>query len=143
MNPKRPKISQAVSQLSRKAMPRHPGQAAFTLIELLMVIAIIAIFTALFIGDKQPYGNPPIWSSSLWWASACVDPAVGSRSSFPTCEGMEPKHLLGMVVGSFNDGHSEARKGEMINPPANPADRTARVLINSHYWDPLQRAVAQ
>jgi prepilin-type N-terminal cleavage/methylation domain-containing protein len=94
----------------------------------------------LVIGDKQPYGNPPLWGSSLWWESACMDPAVVANSSFPTYEGVEPKRHLGMAVVSFNDGHSEARKSETINPPANPADQSVRSLINSKYWDPAQRA---
>jgi prepilin-type N-terminal cleavage/methylation domain-containing protein len=94
----------------------------------------------LVIGDKQPYGNPPVWGSSLWWESACMDPAVVKSSSFPTYEGVEPKRHLGLAVVSFNDGHSEARKSTTINPPANPADGSATALINSHCWDPLQRA---
>ncbi len=89
--------------------------------------------------DKEPYGNPPVWSSSLWWESACMDPAVVARSSFPTYEGVEPKRHLGMAVVSFNDGHSEARKSQTINPPANPADGSVPALINSRYWDPQQR----
>ena len=93
----------------------------------------------LLIGDKQPYGNPPMWGSSLWWESACMDPAVVRNSSFPTFEGVEPKRHLGLAVVSFNDGHSEARKSTTINPPANPADHSAQALINSRYWDPLQR----
>lgn len=97
----------------------------------------------LLIGDKQPYGNPPLWGSSLWWVSSCMDPAVVVHSSFPTYEGVEPKRHLGLAVVSFNDGHSEARKSETINPPANPADGTPRALINSKYWDPLQRAGAR
>ncbi len=97
----------------------------------------------LVIADKEPYGNPPQWSSSLWWVSSCMDPAVVSRSSFPTYEGVEPKRHLGMAVVSFNDGHSEARKSESINPPANPADGSAKALINSQYWDPLQRGGRQ
>ena len=97
----------------------------------------------LVIGDKQPYGSPPMWGSSLWWESACMDPAVVKSSSFPTYEGVEPKRHLGMAVVSFNDGHSEARKSQTINPPANPADRSAKALINSRYWDPLQRAGMQ
>lgn len=97
----------------------------------------------LVIGDKQPYGNPPLWSSSLWWEAACMDPRVVAASSFPTYEGVEPKRHLGTAVISFNDGHSEARKSQNINPPANPADRQAKALINSQYWDPLQRAGAQ
>ena len=94
----------------------------------------------LVVADKEPYGNPPVWSSSLWWVSSCMDPSVVVHSSFPTYEGVEPKRHLGMAVVSFNDGHSEARKSETINPPANPADGTPRALINSRYWDPLQRA---
>ena len=97
----------------------------------------------LVVGDKQPYGNPPVWGSSLWWEAACMDPQVVRSSSFPTYEGVEPKRHLGMAVISFNDGHAEARKSVMINPPANPADRGARALINSQYWDPLQRAGQQ
>jgi prepilin-type N-terminal cleavage/methylation domain-containing protein len=94
----------------------------------------------LVVGDKEPYGNPPSWSSSLWWESSCMDPAVVIHSSFGTYEGVEPKRHLGEAVISFNDGHSEARKSQNINPPANPADRQAKALINSQYWDPLQRA---
>ena len=97
----------------------------------------------LVVGDKEPYGNPPAWSSSLWWESACMDPNVVKSSSFGTYEGVEPKRHLGEAVVSFNDGHSEARKSVTINPPANPADRTAKALINSRYWDPLQRAGPQ
>ncbi len=97
----------------------------------------------LVVADKEPYGNPPSWSSSLWWVSSCMDPKVVASSSFPTYEGVEPKRHLGMAVVSFNDGHTEARKNENINPPANPADGSARALINSQYWDPLQRAGKQ
>ena len=97
----------------------------------------------LVVGDKEPYGNPPQWSSSLWWESACMDPAVVVRSSFPTYEGVEPKRHLGTAAIAFNDGHAEARKSFLINPPANPADGNAKALINSQFWDPLQRGGAQ
>jgi prepilin-type N-terminal cleavage/methylation domain-containing protein len=102
--------------------------------------AIVSPAQSLVVGDKQPYGSPPSWGSSLWWEAACMDPAVVRSSSFPTYEGVEPKRHLGQAVISFNDGHSEARKSTMINPPANPADGSAKALINSQYWDPLQRA---
>ena len=102
--------------------------------------AMVSPADNLLIGDKEPYGSPPMWSSSLWWESACMDPAVVRSSSFPTYEGVEPKRHLGEAVISFNDGHSEARKSVLINPPANPADGSAKALINSRYWDPLQRA---
>lgn len=97
----------------------------------------------LVIGDKEPYGNPPVWSSSLWWVSSCMDPAVVKFSSFPTYEGVEPKRHSGQAVISFNDGHSEARKSFNINPPANPADGSPKGLINSQYWDPLLRGGTQ
>lgn len=97
----------------------------------------------LVVADKAPYGNPPSWASSLWWESSCMDPAVVARSVFPTYEGVEPKRHLGTAVVGFNDGHAEARKSNTINPPANPADGSAKALINSRYWDPLQRAGLQ
>ena len=102
--------------------------------------AIISPSDNLVVGDKEPYGNPPLWSSSLWWESSCMDPAVVAGSSFPTYEGVEPKRHLGEAVMSFNDGHSESRKSQNINPPANPADGSAKSLVNSRYWDPLRRA---
>ena len=105
--------------------------------------AVVSPSDNLLVGDKEPYGSPPSWSSSLWWESACMDPDVVKSSSFPTYEGVEPKRHLGMAVVSFNDGHSEARKSTTINPPANPADGKAIALVNSKYWDPLQRAGGQ
>jgi len=97
----------------------------------------------LVIADKEPYGNPPSWSSSLWWESSCMDPKVVAHSSFPTYEGVEPKRHLGTAVVAFNDGHSEARRGDSINPPSNPADGAKTALINSRWWDPQQRAGQQ
>jgi hypothetical protein len=47
---------------------------------------------------------------------------------------------FGTGVNGFADGHAEARKDRDINPPVDPADGNARGLINSRYWDPLQRA---
>jgi prepilin-type N-terminal cleavage/methylation domain-containing protein len=91
-------------------------------------------------GDKHPYGDPPVWSSSLWWESACMIPSVVELSSFPTYEGVEPARHLGEAVVGFNDAHAEARKSSTINPPANPADGSVAALGNSRYWDPLQRA---
>jgi prepilin-type N-terminal cleavage/methylation domain-containing protein len=105
--------------------------------------AVVSPSENLVVGDKEPYGSPPSWSSSLWWESACMDPAVVAHSSFPTYEGVEPKRHLGEAVISFNDGHSEARRSENIDPPANPADGQAKALINSRFWDPLQRAGSQ
>ncbi|MGD0538162.1 MAG: type II secretion system protein [Verrucomicrobiota bacterium] len=105
--------------------------------------AVLGPSQNLIVGDKEPYGNPPSWSSSLWWESACMDPNVVKSSSFPTYEGVEPKRHLGTAVVAFVDGHSEARKSDKVNPPANPADGSKTALINSQYWDPLQRGGQQ
>lgn len=90
----------------------------------------------LVIGDKQPYGNPPIWGSSLWWPNACMDPRASTSKAF---EGIEPKRHLGAAVVAFNDGHTEIRKDSQINPPVDPSSGSAKGLINSDFWDPLQR----
>ena len=91
----------------------------------------------LVLGDKQPYGNPPVWGSSLWWASGCMDPAASTTGQF---EGVDPKRHGGRAAAAFNDGHVEARQGASLNPPADPYGGTARALINSKYWDPEQQA---
>jgi prepilin-type N-terminal cleavage/methylation domain-containing protein len=93
----------------------------------------------LVIGDKQPYGGSPVWGSSLWWPNSCMDTRASSSKAY---EGVEPKRHLGTAVVSFNDGHSEVRKDGKINPPVDPGSGGAKGLINSRYWDPLQRAGA-
>ncbi|PYM09952.1 MAG: hypothetical protein DME18_17175 [Verrucomicrobia bacterium] len=55
-------------------------------------------------------------------------------------EGIDPNRHLGNGVAVFNDGHSEARKDSQINPPMDPYTLSAKSLINSRFWDPLQRA---
>ena len=90
----------------------------------------------LVIGDKQPYGNPPVWGSSLWWPNSCMDTKASTSKAY---EGLEPKRHLGTCVVSFNDGHSEVRKDSQINPPVDPGSGSAKGLINSEFWDPLQR----
>ncbi len=130
---------------------RHPygadnisvGGIAFPVTETFKRNRIVNPSDNLVIGDKEPYGNPASWSSSLWWESACMIPSVVAASSFPTYEGVEPKRHLGRAVVSFNDGHSAAEKSENINPPANPADGSTLALVNSRHWDPLQRAGAR
>ncbi len=127
---------------------RHPygggsitvGGIVFSLSDSFKRTGVLRPSENLVIGDKQPYGNPPVWGSSLWWESACMDPKVVASSSFPTYEGVEPKRHLGLAAVGFNDGHAEVRKSQTINPPANPADGSATALINSRFWDPLQRA---
>ena len=91
----------------------------------------------LVLGDKQPYGNPPVWGSSLWWGSACMDAAASTTRQF---EGVDAKRHGGRAVAAFNDGHVEARQGASLNPPADPYGGTARALVNSQFWDPEQQA---
>ena len=88
------------------------------------------------IGDAMPKSDLT-WSSSLWWPTSCMDQKASGSKAF---EGIDSiRHLrTGVVV--FNDGHSEARKDAQINPPVDPASGGAKGLINSEFWDPLQRA---
>jgi hypothetical protein len=52
---------------------------------------------------------------------------------------INPRHVLrGNLV--LTDAHAESRKDADINPPVDPGDGTVKGLINSKYWDPLQRA---
>ena len=102
--------------------------------------SIISPAENLVIGESMPT-QALEWSSSLWWPAARmnVDPANGqnSRRGF---EGIDPIRHLGTGVVVFNDGHSEARKDKNINPPVDPYDNRPASLINSRFWDPLQRS---
>jgi prepilin-type N-terminal cleavage/methylation domain-containing protein/prepilin-type processing-associated H-X9-DG protein len=91
------------------------------------------------VADSMPKSDIQ-WSSSLWWPFSCMDPVASTTRAF---EGMDPnRHLkTGNVV--FNDGHAEVRKSEQINPPVDPSSGGPRGLINSRFWDPLQRAGLQ
>jgi prepilin-type N-terminal cleavage/methylation domain-containing protein len=97
--------------------------------------ALVSPAENLLLGDSQPKTDL-MWSSSLWWPAACMD----KRFSGGGYEGIDPiRHQkTGVVV--FNDGHSEARKSEAINPPMDPYGGSAKALVNSRYWDPLQRS---
>jgi prepilin-type N-terminal cleavage/methylation domain-containing protein len=98
--------------------------------------AILTPAENLLIGDSMPKRDL-LWSSSLWWPAACMDPRATSTGGF---EGIDQERHLGSGVVVFNDGHSEVRTGEQINPPLDPYGGSARSLINSRYWDPLQRS---
>jgi prepilin-type N-terminal cleavage/methylation domain-containing protein len=116
------------------------GGISFTIWPEFSRSAIINPAQNLVISDKKPYGNPPVWGSSLWWPTACMDPDASTSGQF---EGVDTKRHLGRGGTAFNDGHAEARKNETINPPADPNDGSAEALVNSQYWDPLQRAGQQ
>ncbi len=86
------------------------------------------------IGDGMPKPDG-MWSSSLWWPTSGMRDGPGSH----TLEGVDNSRHKGTGIAVFNDGHAEARKSTQINPPADPISAGARGLINSQYWDPLQR----
>jgi prepilin-type N-terminal cleavage/methylation domain-containing protein len=98
--------------------------------------AIVGPVDCLLIGDKQPYGSGVVWSSSLWWPNSCMDLKTSSSKAY---EGLDSKRHKNTAVAVFTDGHSEARKDAMINPPVDPGAGQPKGLINSRYWDPLQR----
>lgn len=98
--------------------------------------SIVSPSENVLIGDSQPT-QALEWSSSLWWPAACMDPKTSTTKGY---EGIDPiRHQkTGVVV--FNDGHAEARKSAAINPPFDPYSGNSKALINSRFWDPLQRS---
>jgi prepilin-type N-terminal cleavage/methylation domain-containing protein/prepilin-type processing-associated H-X9-DG protein len=104
--------------------------------------AILRPTDCLVFGDKQPKPTDLTASGSLWWgkASMHVPSASGQYEGIDTT-----RHNGGKFPGSgnvgFADGHAESKKEGDINPPVDPeSGGSLNCLINSHYWDPLQRA---
>jgi len=92
----------------------------------------------LLVSDSNPKSTDDSDSSSCWWAKACENVAGSSTRQY---EGVYTLRHQGFGVVVFTDGHSEARKDSQINPPVDPlGSGTARALINSRFWDPIQRA---
>jgi prepilin-type N-terminal cleavage/methylation domain-containing protein/prepilin-type processing-associated H-X9-DG protein len=95
----------------------------------------------LVFGDKQPKPTDLTASASLWWGKASMRIPSGSGQY----EGVETtRHGNGKFPGignvGFADGHASAVKEANINPPVDPEyGGSAQALINSHFWDPLQR----
>jgi prepilin-type N-terminal cleavage/methylation domain-containing protein/prepilin-type processing-associated H-X9-DG protein len=96
----------------------------------------------LVFGDKQPKPTDLTASASLWWAKA----SMHVPSSSGQYEGIDTtRHNGGKFPGSgnvsFADGHAESKKEADINPPRDPlGGGSSQCLVNSRYWDPLQRA---
>ena len=90
----------------------------------------------LVVADAMPKSDLT-WSSSLWWPTACMDQLASGSKAF---EGMDAIRHLKTGNAVFNDGHAESRKSARINPPIDPISGSAQGLVNSEYWDPLQRA---
>ena len=97
--------------------------------------SIVSPAQNMVVGDGMPKSDG-FWSSSLWWPTACMDRKASSSGGF---EGIDPFRHKGTGIAVFNDGHSEARKDNQINPPIDPGGGNAKGLINSEFWDPLQR----
>ncbi|HYG33304.1 MAG TPA: type II secretion system protein [Clostridia bacterium] len=93
----------------------------------------------LLIADGMPKADG-FWSSSLWWPNACMDAKASASKGF---EGVDTIRHQNSGIVVFTDGHSEARKDSAINPPVDPGSGSTRGLINSRFWDPLQRAGAR
>ena len=91
---------------------------------------------SLVVGDGMPKSDG-YWSSSLWWPTSCMDAKTSASKAY---EGIDNNRHRKTGVMVFNDGHAEARKDYQINPPVDPAFGAAQGLINSEYWDPLNRA---
>jgi len=98
-------------------------------------ISVLRPSDTLEISDSDPTASLS-WSSSCWWPNACMNPATSTTRGFEGVD-MIRHRKTGNVV--FTDGHAEARKDAQINPPVDPATGSAQGLINSRYWDPLQR----
>jgi type II secretory pathway pseudopilin PulG len=98
--------------------------------------AVLRPASILLVSDSQPDMNDQ-FSESRWWPKSCELPGG-------LLQGVYTKRHKGLGVVVFTDGHSEARKDSQINPPIDPlGGGTAKCLINSQFWDPLQRAGAQ
>jgi prepilin-type processing-associated H-X9-DG protein len=72
-----------------------------------------------------------------WWPKAAQNVAGSTSRQFEGVAVFRHKPQ-GIVV--FADGHAEGRRDEQINPPVDPGSGSAKGLINSQFWDPLQRS---
>ena len=112
------------------------GGIAFNAAPWLKRSAVVAPARTLCVGDGMPKVDG-FWSSSLWWPTSCMDPKASSSQAF---EGIDPNRHRKTGIVVFVDGHSEARRDAEINPPVDPGTGGAKGLVNSEYWDPLNKA---
>jgi len=95
----------------------------------------------LLLCDSNPKSTDDSDSSSCWWAKSCENVAGSSTRQY---EGVYMLRHQNTGVVVFTDGHAECRNDSQINPPVDPlGSGSAKALINSRYWDPLQRANTQ
>jgi prepilin-type N-terminal cleavage/methylation domain-containing protein/prepilin-type processing-associated H-X9-DG protein len=121
--------------------PNNPGQSIsvggikFTSANLVKRASLLRSSDCMIVGDKQPKTDAGGSSSgSAWWPYACM---LANNGNY--YEGIDVRRHNGVGVICFADGHAEARKDAKINPQINPISGNALGLINSSYWDPLQR----
>jgi prepilin-type N-terminal cleavage/methylation domain-containing protein/prepilin-type processing-associated H-X9-DG protein len=97
--------------------------------------SIVSPSDCLVVADAQPktVGGA---SGSLWWPMASMTHPSASRSY----EGVEQNRHGKIGQVGFADGHAESRRDKAINPPADPLSGSSQALINSRFWDPLQRS---
>jgi prepilin-type N-terminal cleavage/methylation domain-containing protein len=112
------------------------GGVRFTTAPWFKRTAVLRPTDCFMLGDSMPKSDG-FWSSSCWWPWSCMDP---KNSQYASYEGVDKNRHRRTGVVVFTDSHAEARKDANINPPRDPAFGDAKGLINSHYWDPLQRA---
>lgn len=115
------------------------GGITFTAISNFKRTAIHSPTDCYVVGDSMPKSNYRA-SASCWWPTACMNPLYSSSGAY---EGLETYRHRGTGVVGFADGHAEARKDAGINPQADPSSGNPKGLINSRYWDPLQRGGMQ
>lgn len=110
------------------------GGVAFTTAPDFKRSSVIRPADTFMLGDSMPaskdINSTACWSSDCWWP-------FSSKNSH---QGVETYRHYGLGVAMFTDGHAEARKDAAINPPVDPAAATVQALVNSRYWDPLQRS---
>ena len=113
--------------------PVTVGVIKYTANQFFKQTGVIRPTDTLLISDSQPDMNNH-FSESRWWPKSCELPGG-------LLQGVYTKRHQGLGVVVFTDSHSEVRKDSQINPPVNPLGAgNAEALINSRFWDPLQRA---
>lgn len=133
-------VGYALNSFFLGCAPNPPNQSitvagvTFTSADMFKRTAVRSPSDCLVIGDKQPKKDLTA-SGSYWWPSSSM--TVPSASG--NYEGVDQTRHRGVGVVGFSDGHAESRTDRNINPPTDPSAGNASGLVNSHYWDPLQR----
>ncbi len=90
----------------------------------------------LMICDSDPKPNAGS-SYSCWWPKAAQNLEGSTSREF---EGVAVIRHSPQGIIVFSDAHAEGRKDGQINPPVDPESGSGKGLVNSRFWDPLQRS---